>query len=513
MKEGFTRVDVGEQFYRIDELLEEKKLPPADDILLVIDRLSCSSDKATVNRLSDSVETAFLEGNGECILRFWGEEGIETYEFSNRFEADGMVFEEPTELMFNFNSPAGACPKCEGFGKIVGIDENLVIPDKSLSVQEESVQCWKGEKMSEWRKEFVRNAYKADFPIHRAYYDLTEVEKDILWNGRHDLEIYGINDFFGMLERNLYKIQYRVMLARYRGKTDCTLCKGARLKQEALHVKVGGKSIAELVLLPVTELIPFFEDLPLSKSEATIAERLLTEIRNRLQFLLDVGLGYLTLNRLSNTLSGGESQRINLVSSLGSSLVGSLYILDEPSIGLHSRDTHLLIGVLKELRRPGNTVVVVEHDEEIIRAADYIIDIGPLAGRLGGEVVFSGTPKELEKNGESLTAQYLNGVQNIEPNKIPRRSANYIEILGARENNLKSINVRFPLNSMVVVTGVSGSGKSSLVKGILYPWLSKSLAGVGEKPGECDDVTGDIHLIKGVEMVDQNPIGRSSRSN
>lgn len=321
LKEGFTRVDVGEQFYRIDELLAQKSLPSAAEVLLVIDRLSCSSDKATINRLSDSVETAFLEGNGECIIRFWGEEGMETFIFSNRFEADGIIFEEPSEMMFNFNSPAGACPKCEGFGKIVGIDENLVIPDKSLSVQEECVQCWKGEKMSEWRREFVQNAYKADFPIHRAYYDLTDQEKDILWNGKHDLEIYGINDFFGMLEKNLYKIQYRVMLARYRGKTECYVCKGARLKPEALYVKVAGKSVAELVLMPVTELKQFFLDLRLDKTDAAVAERLLTEINNRLQFLTDVGLGYLTLNRLSNTLSGGESQRINLVSSLGSSLV------------------------------------------------------------------------------------------------------------------------------------------------------------------------------------------------
>ncbi len=382
MKEGFTRVDVGERFYRIEELLEQKSLPPANEMLLVIDRLSCSSDKATVNQLSDSVETAFLEGNGECITRFWGSEGIETFSFSNRFEADGMTFEEPTELMFNFNSPAGACPKCEGFGKIVGIDENLVIPDKSLSVQEECVQCWKGEKMSEWRREFVRNAYKVDFPVHRAYHDLTEEERELLWNGRRDLGIYGINDFFEMLERNLYKIQYRVMLARFRGKTECTLCKGTRLKREAQYVKVGGKSITELVTMPVSELAPLFDRLQLNETDATVAERILTEIRNRLAFLMEVGLGYLTLNRLSNTLSGGESQRINLVSSLGSSLVGSLYILDEPSIGLHSRDTQRLISVLKELQRLGNTVVVVEHDEEIIRSADYIIDMGPLAGRL-----------------------------------------------------------------------------------------------------------------------------------
>src|SRR5690554_6188184 len=513
MKEGFTRVDVGEQFYRIDELLEQEELPSAEEVLLVIDRLACSSDKSSVNRLSDSVETAFHEGDGECIIRFWGENGMESFSFSNRFEADGITFEEPNEMMFNFNSPAGACPKCEGFGKIVGIDENLVIPDKSLSVQEESVQCWKGEKMSEWRKEFVRNAYKADFPIHRAYYDLTEVEKDILWNGRHDLEIYGINDFFGMLERNLYKIQYRVMLARYRGKTDCTLCKGARLKQEALHVKVGGKSIAELVLLPVTELIPFFEDLPLSKSEATIAERLLTEIRNRLQFLLDVGLGYLTLNRLSNTLSGGESQRINLVSSLGSSLVGSLYILDEPSIGLHSRDTHLLIGVLKELRRPGNTVVVVEHDEEIIRAADYIVDIGPKAGRYGGEVIYQGKVAELEEKSDSFTVKYLTGEEKIEVPKTRRKWNNYIEVKGARQNNLKNIDVKFPLHAMTVVTGVSGSGKSSLVNDVLFNALQHEYKETPLQRAEFNGISGDIKLMQAAEYVDQNPIGKSSRSN
>ncbi len=513
MKEGFTRVDVGEQFYRIDELLEQKKLPADDEVLLVIDRLSCSSDKATVSRLSDSVETAFLEGNGECIVRFWGENGMESFAFSNRFEADGIMFEEPSEMMFNFNSPAGACPRCEGFGKIMGIDENLVIPDKSLSVQEECVQCWKGEKMSEWRREFVHNAFKADFPIHRAYYDLSDEEKDILWQGRHDLDIYGINDFFGMLEKNLYKIQYRVMLARYRGKTDCPVCRGARLKPEALYVKVGGKSVSELVVMPVTELKPFFDQLQLDETDAVIAERLLTEIRNRLQFLLDVGLGYLTLNRLSNTLSGGESQRINLVSSLGSSLVGSLYILDEPSIGLHSRDTHLLIRVLQELQRLGNTVVVVEHDEEIIRAADYIIDIGPKAGRLGGEVMYQGKVAELEKNSKSYTVQYLTGEEQIEVPHTRRRWNNYIEVKGARQNNLKNIDVKFPLHVMTVVTGVSGSGKSSLVNDVFFNALQHHYKGTALERAEFNSIAGDIRLMKGVEYVDQNPIGKSSRSN
>jgi len=513
MKEGFSRVDVGEQFYRIDELLAQKELPSKEDILLVIDRLSCSSDKATVNRLSDSVETAFLEGNGECVVRFWTENGIESFVFSNRFEADGMTFEEPTDLMFNFNSPIGACPKCEGFGKVIGIDENLVIPDKSLSVQEECVQCWKGEKMSEWQKEFLRNAYKADFPIHRAYYDLTDSEKDILWNGRHDLGIYGINDFFEMLEQNLYKIQYRVMLARYRGKTDCPVCKGSRLKPEALYVKVGGHSIADLVLMPVTELKEFFNHLELSDTDKAIAERLLTEIHNRLQFLIDVGLGYLTLNRLSNTLSGGESQRINLASSLGSSLVGSLYILDEPSIGLHSRDTHLLINVLRDLQQLGNTVVVVEHDEEIIRAADYIIDIGPRAGRLGGEIMYQGKVSEIEKNTDSYTVKYLTGEEQIEVPHNRRKWNNYIEVRGARQNNLKNITVKFPLNVMTVVTGVSGSGKSSLVNDVLYNALQYHYKGTSLENVEFNGIGGDLRLIKNVEYVDQNPIGRSSRSN
>lgn len=513
LKEGFTRVDVGEQFYRIDELLAQKNLPPANEVLLVIDRLSCSSDKATVNRLTDSVETAFLEGNGECSVRFWGENGMETFVFSNRFEADGIIFEEPSDMMFNFNSPMGACPRCEGFGKIIGIDEDLVIPDKSLSVQEECVQCWKGEKMSEWKREFVHNAYKADFPIHRAYYDLTEEEKDILWNGRHDLNIYGINDFFEMLEKNQYKIQYRVMLARYRGKTECPVCKGARLKPESRYVKIGGKSVSDLVLMPVTELKLFFDRLQLDETDAVIAERLLTEIRNRLQFLIDVGLGYLTLNRPSNTLSGGESQRINLASSLGSSLVGSLYILDEPSIGLHARDTHLLIQVLRELQSLGNTVVVVEHDEEIIRAADYIIDIGPKAGRLGGEVVYQGAVANLKNMNGSYTVKYLTGEEQIEVPKTRRKWNNYIEVKGARQNNLRNIDVKFPLNVMTVVTGVSGSGKSSLVNDVLFNALQHHYKGTALEHVEFNSIGGDLKLMKGVEYVDQNPIGKSSRSN
>ncbi|NLA61865.1 MAG: excinuclease ABC subunit A, partial [Bacteroidales bacterium] len=387
-KEGYTRIEFNDEFFRIDEFLTRDSLPADEDVLLVIDRLSTGSDKSTISRFSDSVETAFLEGNGDCVVKFWTDNGVERALFSSRFEADGIVFQEPTDLMFSFNSPVGACPKCEGFGMVMGIDENLVVPDKRLSVYEGAVACWRGEKMGEWQKEFIDKVWKYDFPVHRAYYDLSEAEKDLLWNGNK--EIYGINSFIKMLEENLYKIQYRVMLARYRGKTICPVCKGARLKKEALYVKVGGKSIADLVLMPIYKLKGFFDSLELSDNDVAIAKRLLIEIENRVEFLMNVGLSYLTLNRLSNTLSGGESQRINIASSLGSSLVGSLYILDEPSIGLHSRDTQLLINVLKNLKDIGNTVVVVEHDEEIIRAADYIIDIGPLAGRLGGEIIYQG---------------------------------------------------------------------------------------------------------------------------
>ena len=513
IKEGFSRVDVDDTFHRIDELLEMRSLPQAEDVLLVIDRLSCSSDKATVNRLSDSVETAFLEGNGECTVKFWTSDGMETFVFTNRFEADGMTFEEPTDLMFNFNSPVGACPKCEGFGKVIGIDENLVIPDKTLSVQEECVQCWRGEKMSEWRKEFVMNAHKVDFPIHRAYYHLSEDEKDVLWNGRQEDNIWGINDFFRMLEENLYKIQYRVMLARYRGKTICPVCKGRRLKKEASYVKVGGISVSELVDLPITELKVFFDNLQLDETDTLIAMRLLTEINNRIAFLIDVGLGYLTLNRLSNTLSGGESQRINLASSLGSSLVGSLYIRDEPSIGLHSRDTFLLIKVLKQLQQLGNTVVVVEHDEDIIRAADYIIDIGPKAGRLGGEVTYQGKVSELTTKSDSYTVKYLTGEEKIEVPKVRRKWNNYILVKGARQNNLKNIDVKFPLNAMTVVTGVSGSGKSSLVNEVLSNALHHHYKGTALQQSEYSLVDGDLNMAKSVEFVDQNPIGRSTRSN
>ena len=510
-KEGYTRIEFEDEFYRIDEFLTREALPEIEDVLLLIDRLSVGSDKSTVSRFSDSVETAFLEGNGECIIKYWTDNGAEKKLFSNRFEADGIVFEEPSDLMFSFNSPVGACPKCEGFGKVMGIDENLVVPDKSLSVYEGAVACWKGEKMGEWRNEFIDKVWKYDFPIHRAYFELSDAEIDLLWNGNK--ELYGINSFFKMLEENLYKIQYRVMLSRYRGKTICPLCKGARLKPEALYVKVGDKSIADMVLMPVYKLKEFFDALELDETDTAIAKRLLLEIENRVQFLMDVGLSYLTLNRLSNTLSGGESQRINIASSLGSSLVGSLYILDEPSIGLHSRDTQLLINVLRDLKDIGNTVVVVEHDEEIIRAADYIIDIGPLAGRLGGEIIYQGDVDKLVSTSDSYTVKYLIGEEGIEVPRKRRKWNNFIEIKGARHNNLKNVDVKIPLNVMTVVTGVSGSGKSSLINKVFYQALQQKINGISSEKIEYNDIVGDLNLIKRIELVDQNPIGRSSRSN
>jgi len=511
MKEGFSRVEVDGEFERIDEFLKSKKKITDSQILLVIDRLSSSTDKATISRFSESVETAFYEGEGDCIVRFYTDNGVESFDFSKRFEADGIQFEEPTDMMFSFNNPVGACPQCEGFGRVLGIDEDLVIPNKNLSVYEDAVVCWKGDKMSEWKREFIQSSAAKKFPIHKPYYELTDKQRDLLWHGAPG--VFGIDAFFRMLEENLYKIQYRVMLARYRGKTTCPSCKGSRLKPQALYVKVGGRSIADLVLMPITELKDFFDTLELDETDAAIAKRLLTEIRNRIQFLINVGLGYLSLNRLSNSLSGGESQRINLATSLGSSLVGSLYILDEPSIGLHSRDTDLLIKVLRDLQAMGNTVIVVEHDEEIIRAADYIIDIGPKAGRLGGEVVYQGPVSQLDNNTDSYTVRYLKGEETIPVPKHRRKWNNYIEVTGARQNNLKNINVKFPLNAITVVTGVSGSGKSSLVSDVFYNALQKYYKGSSDQIVQYGDLKGDLKLIKGVEMVDQNPIGKSSRSN
>lgn len=512
-KQGFNRLEVNGQPVRIDEY----EYHEGDVVFLMIDRMVASDEKESVSRLTDSVETAMYEGDGACMLRFYRSDGSTSlYRFSTKFEADGITFEEPNDQMFSFNSPLGACPTCEGFGRIIGIDEHLVIPDRSLSLYDGAVVCWRGEVMGEWREMVIRGAEKAGFPIFTPYIDLTDEQRRMLWEGTPYFE--GINAFFKMVQENQYKIQYRVMMARYRGKTTCPTCHGTRLKQEANYVKVGGKSISELVDLPVMELKQFFSQLTLTPHETEVAKRILTEINNRLQFLLDVGLGYLTLNRLSNSLSGGESQRINLATSLGSSLVGSLYILDEPSIGLHSRDTDRLIHVLRQLQQLGNTVVIVEHDEEIIRAADYIIDIGPKAGRLGGEVVWQGDARQLLKEGtnqptESYTVSYLLGRETIPVPTIRRYWNQYIELKGARENNLKGIDVRFPLNVMTVVTGVSGSGKSTLVRDIFYRALKRELDECSDRPGEFSSIGGDLRNLRNVEFVDQNPIGKSSRSN
>ena len=513
-QEGFTRLEVNGTVTRIEEYTPQD----GDTVFLLIDRMMASHEKDAMSRLTDSAETAMYEGDGACLLRFYQADGSTSlFRFSTKFEADGITFEEPTDQMFSFNSPIGACPVCEGFGRVIGIDEHLVIPNRALSVYDGAVVCWRGEKMGEWREMVIRGAEKAGFPIFTPYYELTDEQRRMLWEGTRYFE--GINAFFKMLQENQYKIQYRVMLARYRGKTLCPACHGTRLKPEAGYVHVGGKSISQLVDLPITELKQFFDHLKLNAHDSQVATRILAEINSRIRFLLDVGLGYLTLNRLSNSLSGGESQRINLATSLGSSLVGSLYILDEPSIGLHSRDTDRLIRVLRQLQQLGNTVVVVEHDEEIIRAADYIIDIGPKAGRLGGEVVYQGDMKDILATGyklqatDSYTVRYLLGKETI-PVPLQRRPwNNYIEIKGARENNLKGIDVRFPLNVMTVVTGVSGSGKSTLVRDIFYRALKRELDECSERPGEFISIGGDIRDLRNVEFIDQNPIGKSSRSN
>lgn len=507
-KEGFTRLEVNGEMVRMEDYAYNE----ADTIYLLIDRMSCDDSKDSISRLTDSAETAMYEGDGACLLRFYTADGeTRLHSFSTKFEADGITFTEPTDQMFSFNSPIGACPVCEGFGKIVGIDEHLVVPNRALSVYDGAVMCWRGEKMGEWLHEFLREAPAHNFPIFAPYYELTEEQKDYLWHGPREKAC--IDSFFKMLEENQYKIQYRVMLARYRGKTVCPACHGSRLKKEALYVKVGGKNIAEIVSMPINDVVEFFRTLKLDEHDTAVAARLLNEIGNRLKFLQDVGLGYLTLNRLSNTLSGGESQRINLATSLGSSLVGSLYILDEPSIGLHSRDTDKLIKVLRQLQQLGNTVVVVEHDEEIIRAADYIIDIGPKAGRLGGQIVYQGNMSDLKPGSDSYTVKYLLGEECI-PLPLSHRSwNNYIEIKGARENNLNGIDVKFPLNVMTVVTGVSGSGKSTLVRDIFYKALKREYSEVSDRPGEFLSLEGDVKMVHDIEFVDQNPIGKSSRSN
>lgn len=512
--QGFSRVEHKGKFYRIQQYLDDKSLwSHPENTHLVIDRVVKQAGKELENRLYDSIETAFYEGGNTCIVAVESDGELKMKTFSNAFEADGITFEMPSDKMFSFNNPVGACPKCNGFGKVIGIDPDLVIPDKSRSIYDDAVVCWRGEVMSEWKEELIKTASKFNFPIHKPYYQLSDEQKKLLWTGNQ--YFHGLNKFFDWVQTQQYKIQYRVMLARYRGKTVCPECGGTRLKKEANWVKVGGKSITELVDLPMTELQTFFADLKLPKHEQEIAKRLLTEINNRIQFLMDVGLGYLTLNRQSNTLSGGESQRINLATSLGSALVGSLYVLDEPSIGLHPRDTQKLIEVLRRLQQLGNTVVVVEHDEEIMRAADYLIDIGPGAGTHGGEVVLSAPFKDLKPDlsSKSWTLKYLFGQEKIPVPKSRRRWSNYLEIVGATENNLKSLDVKFPLSVFTAVTGVSGSGKSSLVSDVLYNALKKQLGDVSDSKVSYAALKGSTHLVKGVEMVDQNPIGKSSRSN
>ena len=512
LQKGFIRIKYQDKIQKIETVLEDRSIENESlqlgDIFIVIDRIVLDREEDTVNRLADSVQTAYFEGKGVCTV----EANEERFDFSDQFELDGIVFEEPTPNFFSFNNPYGACKRCEGYGRVIGIDPDLVIPDKSRSVFDGAIAPWRGEKMGLWLDKLVRTALKFDFPIHRAYSDLTPAQQELLWTGNQHFN--GINDFFTELEEQTYKIQYRVMLSRYRGKTDCPDCKGTRLRKDATYVKVSGLSITDLVLKPLDQCLSLFQQLELSSNEALVAKRLLAEIINRLQFLCDVGLSYLTLNRLSNSLSGGESQRINLATSLGSSLVGSIYVLDEPSIGLHPRDTQKLIGVLKSLRDAGNTVIVVEHEQEMMEAADFLIDIGPEAGIYGGELVFAGTFSEILKDKKSLTGQYLGQDLTIEiPNK--RRTWNEcIRILGARENNLKGINVEFPLHVFTVVSGVSGSGKTSLVKRILYPALQKAVGSyTGEQTGLFDGIEGAIDQIEQIEMVDQNPIGRSTRSN
>ncbi|HCQ17220.1 MAG TPA: excinuclease ABC subunit A [Cryomorphaceae bacterium] len=509
-QQGYSRVAINNKVVRMDQVNLDKTDPQKDHLQIVIDRLTANTNsEENQNRLADSVQTAFFEGRGICVIEN-ADTGEETI-FSNRFEEDGIEFEEPSVHLFSFNNPFGACPKCEGFGSIIGIDEDLVVPDMSLSVYEEAIAPWRGEKMQEWKDQFIRGASKANFPIHRPYFELTDKEKDMLWSGSKHFR--GLDEFFKYIESKSYKIQYRVMLSRYRGKTRCHVCKGARLRKEATYVKIQGKAITELVLMPIDRLAGFFSELELSEYENTIAKRLLLEINNRLQYLRNVGLGYLTLNRVSNTLSGGESQRINLATSLGSALVGSTYILDEPSIGLHPRDTSRLIKVVQDLRDLGNTVVVVEHDEEMMLASDYIIDIGPDAGSHGGEVIFSGTPAEIQDHDQTHTARYLSGKDEIEVPAKRKEARKFIEIKGARENNLKNIDINIPLHCFTVVTGVSGSGKSSLIKKVLYPALKKRLGGYGEKTGKHTALEGEWKRLTDVEFVDQNPIGKSSRSN
>ncbi|WP_113636721.1 excinuclease ABC subunit UvrA [Nubsella zeaxanthinifaciens] len=513
LQKGFLRVYYKDSIQKIENILEDETvsdvtLSADDQVFILIDRVVIAKDDETLSRIADSAQTAFFEGKGNCYVEHNGERHF----FCDRFELDGLKFEEPTPNFFSFNNPYGACKRCEGYGNVIGIDEDLVIPDKSKSIYDSAIAPWRGEKMGDWLKAFIKAADKFDFPIHRPYSDLTEAQQRLLWTGNKYFR--GLDDFFKELEEQTYKIQYRVMLSRYRGKTTCPDCRGSRLRKDASYVKVGGKSIIELVLMPLSAILPFFDSLALTANEQKIAKRLLSEISSRILYLNNVGLGYLTLNRLSNTLSGGESQRINLATSLGSSLVGSVYVLDEPSIGLHPRDTHRLIGVLESLRNVGNTVLVVEHEEEMMKAADHLIDIGPEAGTLGGNLVFTGTYNQIIKDKKSLTGRYLAGEERIEIPKKRRAWKDHVLIKGARENNLKNIDVKFPLGIFTCVTGVSGSGKTSLVKRILYPALQKAIGNyAGEQTGSYDGIFGNIDLVHQVEMVDQNPIGRSSRSN
>lgn len=512
MQQGFSRVLKGDEIVRIEDFL--KQLPDeTNDLKLLVDRITIHHDDEDLKqRVADSVQTAFYEGEGECFCRFETTDGkVKTESFSNRFEVDGILFEEPSVNLFSFNNPYGACKTCEGYGSIIGIDEDLVIPNKSLSVYDDAIACWKGEKLSEWKDVLVRNAYKFDFPVHKPWYELTSEQRKLVWKGNQYFG--GLNEFFKFVEDQTYKIQYRVLLSRYRGKTLCPECQGTRLRSDASYVRVGGKNVTELVLMPVDQAHQFFDTLKLNDQDYAISKRLILEITNRLNFLCEVGLGYLTLNRLSSSLSGGESQRINLATSLGSSLVGSMYILDEPSIGLHSRDTKQLINVLRQLKKLGNSVIVVEHDEEIMHAADHLIDIGPEAGENGGEVMYEGPFEGLIHDDKSLTALYLTHRMQIPVPGQRRKWRDYIELKGVRENNLKGFDVKIPLNILVAVTGASGSGKTSLIKRVLYPALKKIHGGYGEKTGQFDRLAGDHHKITDVEMVDQNPIGRSSRSN
>ncbi|MDH7912609.1 excinuclease ABC subunit UvrA [Winogradskyella sp. SYSU M77433] len=506
-QQGYARVKLKDDVLRIDDALKQD-IKSDKNLFLVVDRIVYKHDEDFINRLADAIETAFFEGVGTCIIESLADKKQKT--FNNKFELDGMTFLEPNAHLFSFNNPYGACPKCEGYGDVIGIDEDLVIPNTALSVYENAIFPWRGESMSWYRDQLVNNSHKFDFPIHKPYFQLSDENKALIWKGNKHFE--GLDDFFAELESKAYKIQNRVMLSRYRGKTKCNVCKGKRLREEANYVKVGNATITDLVDLPLNELSTFFKELELNEYDAQIAKRLLTEINTRLEFLSNVGLNYLTLNRRSNTLSGGESQRINLATSLGSSLVGSMYILDEPSIGLHPKDTERLINVLKSLRDLGNTVIVVEHDEDIMKAADAIIDIGPEAGTFGGEVVAAGDYNAILAS-DTLTAKYLNGKLEIEVPKKRKTSKYHVEVIGARENNLKNIDVTFPLEMLTVITGVSGSGKSTLVKKILFPAIQKKLTGFSDKAGQFTELQGNFSNIQHIEFVDQNPIGRSSRSN